>query len=172
MKGIGFERDCARRFRRSLMVPSRRDGAACRTSHASLTEHGAIVPGVWWYELRNSLVMNERRGRLSSADTAATPADLRQLRILIDQAHDEDFLVALAREHHLSVSRFLDDRYRSRPVVRPLASQRCPLGSPVACRSAEATRSHARAAASARGIGIYLQNLLGTQFQLECLRGN
>ena len=103
MKGIGFERDCARRFRRSLMVPSRRDGAACQTSHASLTEHGAIVPGVWWYELRNSLVMNERRGRLSSADTAATPADLRQLRILIDQAHDEDVVVALAREHHLSV---------------------------------------------------------------------
>ena len=103
MKGISFERDCARRFRRSLMVPSRRDGAACRTSHASLTEHGAIVPGVWWYELRNALVMNERRGRLSSSDTAATLADLRQLRILIDQVHDEDVVVALAREHHLSV---------------------------------------------------------------------
>ena len=68
-----------------------------------VTEYGATVPGIWWYELRNALVMNERRGRLSSADTAATLADLRQLRILIDQAHDEDVLVALAREHHLSV---------------------------------------------------------------------
>lgn len=103
MKGIGFERDCVRRFRRSLMVPSRRDGAACPTGHASLTGHGAIVPGVWWHELRNALVMNERRGRLSSADTAATLTDLRQLRISIDQAHDEEVLVALAREHHLSV---------------------------------------------------------------------
>lgn len=103
MKGIGIERDCARRFRRSLMVPSRRDGAACPTGHASSTGHGAIVPGVWWYELRNALVMNERRGRLSSADTAATLTDLRQLRISIDQVHDEDVVVALAREHHLSV---------------------------------------------------------------------
>ena len=48
-------------------------------------------------------MMNERRGRLSSADTAATLSDLRQLRILIDQAHDEDVLVALARQHHLSL---------------------------------------------------------------------
>lgn len=68
-----------------------------------VTEHGAIVPGIWWYELRNALVMNERRGRLSSAETAATLADLRQLRILIDRAHDEDVVVALAREQNLSV---------------------------------------------------------------------
>ena len=68
-----------------------------------VSKFGAIVPGIWWYELRNALVMNERRGRLSSSDTAATLADLRQLRILIDQVHDEDVVVALAREHHLSV---------------------------------------------------------------------
>ena len=66
-------------------------------------EHGAIVPGIWWYELRNALVMNERRGRLSAADTAATLADLRQMRILIDQTHDESVVVALARGHHLPV---------------------------------------------------------------------
>ena len=66
-------------------------------------EHGAIVPGIWWYELRNALVMNERRGRLSAADTAATLADLRQMRISIDQTHDESVVVALARGHHLPV---------------------------------------------------------------------
>ena len=66
-------------------------------------EHGAVVPGIWWYELRNALVMNERRGRLTAPDTAAILADLRQLRISLDQAHDGSVIIALAREHALSV---------------------------------------------------------------------
>ena len=67
-----------------------------------VTEQGAIVPGIRWCELRNALVVNKRRGRISSADTAATLADLRQLRILIGQAHDEGAVVALARGHQHS----------------------------------------------------------------------
>ncbi len=65
--------------------------------------HGAVVPGIWWYELRNALVMNERRGRLNAADTAATLADLRQLRISVDQRHDESTVISLSRTHDLSV---------------------------------------------------------------------
>ena len=68
-----------------------------------VVEHGAVVPHIWWYELRNALAMNERRGRLSPADTVSTLADVRQLRISFDQAHDEDVVVALARAQHLSV---------------------------------------------------------------------
>ena len=68
-----------------------------------VVEHGAVVPGIWWYELRNALVMNERRGRLSAAETAATLADLRELRISLDQAHDGSVVGALARVHTLSV---------------------------------------------------------------------
>lgn len=47
--------------------------------------------------------MNECRGRLSPADTAATLADLSHLRISIDHTHDESVVVAFSREHHLSV---------------------------------------------------------------------
>lgn len=68
-----------------------------------VNQYGAVVPGIWWYELRNALVMNERCGRLSVADTAATLADLYQMRISVDQAHDESVILALARAHHLSV---------------------------------------------------------------------
>lgn len=68
-----------------------------------VNQYGAVVPGIWWHELRNALVMNERRGRLSVADTAATLADLYQMRISVDQAHDESVILALARAHHLSV---------------------------------------------------------------------
>lgn len=68
-----------------------------------VVEHGAVAPSIWWYELRNALVMNERRGRLSAADTAATLTDLSQLRISLDQAHDESVVVELARVHGLSL---------------------------------------------------------------------
>ena len=66
-------------------------------------EEGAIVPGIWWYELRNALVVNERRGRLDSEDTRSTLADLRELRIASDHDHNESVLLDLSREHNLSV---------------------------------------------------------------------
>lgn len=66
-------------------------------------EHGAVVLGISWYGLRNALVANERRGRLDSADTVATLADLRQIRITLDRDHDESVILARAREHRLSI---------------------------------------------------------------------
>ena len=65
--------------------------------------HSAVVPAIWWYELRNALMVTERRGRLSTADTRATLADLREMRIIIDRDHDEAVLFNLSRQHDLSV---------------------------------------------------------------------
>ena len=31
----------------------------------------ARVPSLWWFEVRNMLIVNERRGRLTESDTAA-----------------------------------------------------------------------------------------------------
>ena len=64
---------------------------------------GAVVPGIWWYELRNAFVVNERRGRLDAADTGAILADLAELRITIDSYHDDGALLALGRQHGLSI---------------------------------------------------------------------
>lgn len=69
----------------------------------AVIEHGAVVPGIWWYELRNALVVNERRGRLEPADTQATLTDLRDLSIAIDRDHDEGTILNLARTHGLSI---------------------------------------------------------------------
>jgi len=69
----------------------------------AVIEHGAVVPGIWWYELRNALVVNERRGRLEPADTQATLTDLRDLSIAIDRDHDEGTILRLARTHGLSI---------------------------------------------------------------------
>lgn len=66
-------------------------------------ERGAVVPGVWWYELRNALIVNERRGRLSAEDTRATLADLDEMNIAADTQHHTPTVLDLARRHELSV---------------------------------------------------------------------
>jgi len=63
----------------------------------------AVVPDLWWYELRNVLVAGERRGRISSADTAFFLRELSQLRIEMDTAREERPLMDLARRHNLAV---------------------------------------------------------------------
>ena len=40
----------------------------------------AHVPSLWWFEVRNTLLVNERRGRLTEIDTAAFLRGLSRLR--------------------------------------------------------------------------------------------
>ena len=62
---------------------------------------GGVVPGLFWYEIRNVLVVNERRARIEPADSARFLMRLRDLRLQRDEDHDEDSLMALARTHAL-----------------------------------------------------------------------
>ena len=63
----------------------------------------AQVPSIWWFEVRNSLVANERRGRLDEADTAAFLRNLARLAIHVDREPTEISLLSLARQYRLSV---------------------------------------------------------------------
>ncbi|MBN8901507.1 MAG: twitching motility protein PilT [Rhodospirillales bacterium 69-11] len=63
----------------------------------------AQVPGVWWFEVRNSLVVNERRGRLTETETASFLRNLAQLSIHINHDPAEASLLSLARQHRLTV---------------------------------------------------------------------
>jgi predicted nucleic acid-binding protein len=63
----------------------------------------ARVPGLWWYEVRNALIVNERRGRLVEADTLVFLRALRRLTVSIDHAAEEAQVLALARRHGLTV---------------------------------------------------------------------
>jgi predicted nucleic acid-binding protein len=67
-----------------------------------LAHDHAVVPALWWFELRNILVVNERRGRIDTAGTAAFLLDLDQLPIRIDRTPDSTAVVALARQHRLT----------------------------------------------------------------------
>ena len=81
-------------------------------------EHGAVVPGIWRYELWNALIVNERRGRLSAEDVRQTLADLAEMRIERDGERDEARLLALARQWGLSA---YDAAYLEVAVRRQLA---------------------------------------------------
>jgi predicted nucleic acid-binding protein len=63
----------------------------------------ARVPGIWWFEVRNTLIVNERRGRLTEGDTSAFLRSLARLGVSIDRSHDEERILTLARRHQLTV---------------------------------------------------------------------
>lgn len=70
--------------------------------HRIATEE-AIVPRLWWFEVRNILVVNERRRRIAEADTAAFLRALSRLRLREDGSPDEDTVLRLARTRQLSL---------------------------------------------------------------------
>ena len=62
-----------------------------------------LVPGLWWFEVRNILIVNERRGRITESDTASFLLNLSLLRLRVDRSPDENAILRLARAHRLSV---------------------------------------------------------------------
>ena len=76
---------------------------AATSAMERVVESGGIVPRIWWYELRNALLMNERRGRISQQQVSDTIADSLEMGISIDEAHEELLLLDLARRFELSV---------------------------------------------------------------------
>lgn len=81
--------------------PDERDAIA-EAAFDRLAADDAIVPALWWFEVRNLLIINERRGRLDLVGTAEFLADLERLPIRTDRGPDSDTLLALARVHTLT----------------------------------------------------------------------
>jgi predicted nucleic acid-binding protein len=76
--------------------------AAARIADLLVTDR-AFVPPIWWYEVRNLLVVSERRGRLAWDDSAAFLTLVADFDIAIDPAVERDETVLLARRHRLTV---------------------------------------------------------------------
>lgn len=62
----------------------------------------AIAPALWAIELRNILLVNERRKRIEPDDAEAFLRDLSRLPIRIRRDTDERALLDLARKHRLT----------------------------------------------------------------------
>ncbi|MXY90786.1 MAG: type II toxin-antitoxin system VapC family toxin [Gammaproteobacteria bacterium] len=79
------------------------DNLTANSAMQRAAEEGGVAPRIWWYELRNALLMNERRGRISEQQVADTLADVRALGISADDGHDEAQVLDLARRFELTV---------------------------------------------------------------------
>jgi predicted nucleic acid-binding protein len=62
----------------------------------------AVTSVLWWYEIRNVLMVSERRGRLDNAKIARVLRLLRGLPVAIDADVEEEALMQLARRHQLT----------------------------------------------------------------------
>src|SRR3979409_2041700 len=85
----------------------------------------ARVPTLWWFEIRNILIVNERRKRLTDTGTAAFLRELGQMRVTIDRSPREPDILSLAREHRLSVydASYLELAQREHLPLAPLDRQ-------------------------------------------------
>ena len=82
--------------------------SAAEAIRARLRDDEALVPAHWWFELRNVVLVGERRGRALPEATAGFLEDLRELPISIAPLPDEDAVMQLARRHRLT---FYDAAY-------------------------------------------------------------
>jgi predicted nucleic acid-binding protein len=68
----------------------------------------AFVPPLWWYEVRNILIGNERRKRITPDESTFFLQTLRQYPIRIDWSDEEGMILQLARQYRLT---FYDAAY-------------------------------------------------------------
>jgi predicted nucleic acid-binding protein len=83
-------------------MPDERHPVA-EVAYRRIARDPAVAPVLWWYELRNMLIINERRGRLDSDKTDRVLRLLRGLPVSIDSDVEEEALMQLARRHQLTV---------------------------------------------------------------------
>lgn len=69
---------------------------------ARLRRDDALVPQLWHFEIRNCLLVAERRQRLSANDVEQRLGELKKLPVRTDTVPDLEAAFTLARAHRLS----------------------------------------------------------------------
>ncbi|HZZ43622.1 MAG TPA: type II toxin-antitoxin system VapC family toxin [Tepidisphaeraceae bacterium] len=78
------------------------DAAYAQQVLDAIVKDQAVIPTLFWFEIRNALLMGERRNRITPDQTRAFLADLNLLPFEIDPQHRETVL-DLARQHKLTI---------------------------------------------------------------------
>jgi predicted nucleic acid-binding protein len=82
--------------------PDEQDPRADQALARARTED-AVVPALWWFEVRNILIVNERRKRTTESRTYSFLRDLGRMRFRVDHEPEEAAVLKLARIHGLTV---------------------------------------------------------------------
>ncbi len=94
--------------------------AVANLARKLLMSEPAVAPSIWWYEVRNLLIVNERRGRMDAAKSNRALGILRRLPIETDHQAVEVDVLDLARTHRLTIydAAYLEvSRRRSLPLA-------------------------------------------------------
>jgi predicted nucleic acid-binding protein len=75
---------------------------AAEAAFERLEHERALVPALWWAEIRNILMVGERRGRIDAVATAQFLVDLAHLPIQADGDPISEVVLGLSRRHRLS----------------------------------------------------------------------
>ena len=73
------------------------------TTLERLKDDEAFAPSLLWFELRNLLLANERRQRITPAQTAAALNLVEELPLRLDGQAHSDTTLQLARAHSLTI---------------------------------------------------------------------
>jgi predicted nucleic acid-binding protein len=73
------------------------------TARERLRIEAAVAPSLWWFEVRNGLVMAERRGRVTEQQTANFLREILRLAITLEGSPNEISILDLARRYRLTV---------------------------------------------------------------------
>jgi predicted nucleic acid-binding protein len=69
----------------------------------AIEAEGGLAPSIFWYELRNVLIVNERRGRITPEQSTTFLTTLAELPVELQDLPNETGVLVLARKHQLSV---------------------------------------------------------------------
>ncbi|MFY7959401.1 MAG: type II toxin-antitoxin system VapC family toxin [Elsteraceae bacterium] len=77
--------------------------AVATEARSRIMRGGARAPGLWWYEIRNVLITNERKNRLPAGAADIAASMIRKLPITLDHDPRELSILTLCRQHRLTV---------------------------------------------------------------------
>lgn len=69
----------------------------------AIVNQGGAAPTLFWFELRNALIMGERRGRIAANISEAFLANVEALPIKLDSYPSSEQVIRLARSYGLTV---------------------------------------------------------------------
>jgi predicted nucleic acid-binding protein len=101
MKGIVTNDGGGLLSRRSLGLGGR-GGEWTHLARAAVEREGMVVPWLFWFEIRNILIVNERRGRIDTTDVERFIRELPKMIADVDDEPDGPAVMTLARSHQLT----------------------------------------------------------------------
>jgi predicted nucleic acid-binding protein len=101
------------------------DATFAQTAVQAIASDGGIAPALLWYEVRNALVVNERRGRVTADQTHAFLQELDSLPITLEFPPPHDAVMELARRFALTIydATYLEVSMRTAAPIASLDDQ-------------------------------------------------